>query len=467
MSNLRPRPPLPPPASPAICRVQPLVPELSLFVPGHGAPPPPPQPHLPPTHHLLPQSDLSRQFHRSEATLFLSGSNSDILPRKVQWSDQQSETQNVATQYPASVSRPSSASQSPVTFSQPPSSVSQSPATVLPPSASFVQQTPPAGNRGGSQQPEWSSPVHPDILAVLNWQNDQLARLQDQVSRLLAASPAEVRASPTTNTRDVAVGSPILRRAATVSTNTSTAWPQVSDSQGVIHGGEMELVSQAETDTVSRETPVIAPSTEENISRRESLGSKVTPVKVLDVEKGATSRESLGNSVTPAKAGLDVGVAWESPVLGESVSMYERESQLGSEREEQEMYENILGKVRRLLAQGEPTAAPQEQKEVSIVEEKDETSNQTEATWERLKQLGVSFISPADLAPPATDQPYSSVWLPQARMPSLHNFSSTPDTSLAINNLALKYLSDKELAQLATLHNKKDKSGWKNLDMNI
>ena len=90
MSNLTPRPPLPPPANPAICRVQPLVPELSLFVPGHTAPPPPPQPHQPPTHHLQPQSDLSRQFNRTEATLFLSGSSSDILPRKVQWSDQQS-----------------------------------------------------------------------------------------------------------------------------------------------------------------------------------------------------------------------------------------------------------------------------------------------------------------------------------------------------------------------------------------
>ena len=69
------------------------------------------------------------------------------------------------------------------------------------------------------------------------------------------------------------------------------------------------------------------------------------------------------SQVTPVKTQVDVGVggaggAWESPVLGESVSMYERDSQLGSEREEQEMYENILGKVRKLLAQEETDQPP-------------------------------------------------------------------------------------------------------------
>ena len=175
------------------------------------------------------------------------------------------------------------------------------------------------------------------------------------------------------------------------------------------------------------------------------------------------SEVSKVSEVTPVKTQVDVGVggAWESPVLGESVSMYERESQLGSEREEQEMYENILGKVKRLLAQEETPPAPEQKEENSEEEEREETPNQTEATWERLKQLGVSFISPADLAPAASrgEQQYNSVWLPQARLPSLHHTSASPDSSLAINNLALKYLSDQELAKLATLHNQKDKKG--------
>ena len=33
---------------------------------------------------------------------------------------------------------------------------------------------------------------------------------------------------------------------------------------------------------------------------------------------------------------------WSSPVLGESVSMYERESDLAREQEEHQMFDNIL-----------------------------------------------------------------------------------------------------------------------------
>ena len=191
---------------------------------------------------------------------------------------------------------------------------------------------------------------------------------------------------------------------------------------------------------------------------------------------------SEASQVTPVKTQVDEGVggAWESPVLGESVSMYERESQLGSEREEQEMYENILGKVRKLLAQEEtdqppapapvsaPASAPvglMEQPGLSKVEEESEDiPNQTEATWQRLRQLGVSFISPGDLAPAgglslSEQQPYTSAWLPQAKQPTVLDIRNTPDSSLAINNLALKYLSDQELSKLATLHNKKENKG--------
>ena len=85
----------------------------------------------------------------------------------------------------------------------------------------------------------------------------------------------------------------------------------------------------------------------------------------------------------------------------------------------------------------------------------------TLATWDRLKQLGVSFISAGDLTPAgqldttaAACQPFNSIWLPQAKLPLLS--SSSPDTSLAINNLALKYLSDAELSKLAALHQRQD-----------
>merc|ERR1719245_821045 len=98
MSRQGPRPPHPPPAPASVLRVQPQVPEPSLFmsennqhfspvtrpVLHHQTPPQPfqtpPPPHQPPTHHLQPQSELSRQFHKTEATLFLSsgGSNESL-----------------------------------------------------------------------------------------------------------------------------------------------------------------------------------------------------------------------------------------------------------------------------------------------------------------------------------------------------------------------------------------------------
>ena len=54
-----------------------------------------------------------------------------------------------------------------------------------------------------------------------------------------------------------------------------------------------------------------------------------------------------GNSWdSPAQAGTSCATSWESPVLGESVSMYEAE-------QIQEVYTDILSKVNKLL--GEPT----------------------------------------------------------------------------------------------------------------
>ena len=79
----------------------------------------------------------------------------------------------------------------------------------------------------------------------------------------------------------------------------------------------------------------------------------------------------------------------------------------------------------------------------------------TTATWDRLRQLGVSFISPSDLAPPSSSaNPYNSIFLPRADLPSSTMISPSPNTSLAINNMALKYLSDTELAQLAGQHSR-------------
>ena len=45
--------------------------------------------------------------------------------------------------------------------------------------------------------------------------------------------------------------------------------------------------------------------------------------------------------------------------------------------------------------------------------------------------------------------------------------ASTPDASLAMNDLALKYLTDVELGQLAVMHQQKDKKKGELLDTSI
>jgi hypothetical protein len=85
------------------------------------------------------------------------------------------------------------------------------------------------------------------------------------------------------------------------------------------------------------------------------------------------------------------------------------------------------------------------------------------ATLARLRQLGVSFISPEDLRPaqppPPPSQgpvnhPYNSIFLPRAAATTSlwSDAGVSPDTSLEMNSLALKYLDDVQLSKLAEQH---------------
>ena len=192
----------------------------------------------------------------------------------------------------------------------------------------------------------------------------------------------------------------------------------------------------------------------------------------------------------------------DSPVLGESASMYEDSTSYSDkgQKDVEELYENILGQVKRLLAQDEsyqqdvaggqedmPPVATTRQHNILPVLRQDTTpplpstpshsahhpsqqsdhlvpapptQSTTTATWDRLRQLGVSFISPSDLVqpPPNSSNPYNSIYPLQANFPSTAMVSPSPDTSLAINNLALKYLSDAELGRLAAQHNRQVKT---------
>ena len=134
--------------------------------------------------------------------------------------------------------------------------------------------------------------------------------------------------------------------------------------------------------------------------------------------------------------------------------MYERE---GERSEDMRLYENILDRVQRLLATGENKETTTEVTQEEEVKQVDPQA----ATWDRLRQLGVSFISPGDLgSASASDQGQDTLWLPQARLPaSSAQPRLSPDASLAMNDLALKYLTDAELGQLAAVHQPKEKNG--------
>ena len=131
--------------------------------------------------------------------------------------------------------------------------------------------------------------------------------------------------------------------------------------------------------------------------------------------------------------------------------MYERE---GEGSEDMRLYENILDRVQRLLATGEA-------KEVNTEPDKEvRQADPQAATWDRLRQLGVSFISPGDLGTDSAASGQDTLWLPQARLPaSSAHARLSPDASLAMNDLALKYLTDAELGQLAAVHQPKEKNG--------
>ena len=143
---------------------------------------------------------MSLQFLATEATLFLSGGSSDGLqPRKVQWSDQQQPRMTSAPPMSPPVKPPARGMEAEVT---------RTPGPVTP-----VQSRTKVGSPGSLGTPEQltaAAPglgVHPDILAVLSWQKEQLTALQvslnlehdydhphllyqDQVARLMEASPA-------------------------------------------------------------------------------------------------------------------------------------------------------------------------------------------------------------------------------------------------------------------------------------
>ena len=122
----------------------------------------------------------------------------------------------------------------------------------------------------------------------------------------------------------------VLPSTTSVATNTSSLWPDIQ--KGLARLREVEE-EEEEGDLVIRKSEVMVPR-EESISQ---------PSIHLDLPE---YQESPSGDRRPANM-----TSWSSPVLGESVSMYEElgrpaESEVVEDQEEvAELYHNILGQV--------------------------------------------------------------------------------------------------------------------------
>jgi len=484
-----------------------------------------------PSHQLLrPQSEFSRVFHQTEATVFLQGSDTahfELLERHVQfntsevlghsrreqdnssrdWRGIQKGVQSFPTdvndqQWEAAPVQP--VGQRSRDFPahhhlematprlRPLPQYSASSAAVTDPARTSEVPLVSQGNvngqnellsqTAGAPEIEGSPSIPPELMNLLSWQNEQLRRLQDQVQQLLAASPQgqEGQQTPPAVDSKSTSCSPPLRRGtrgsqlvssnstpsvlpstASVATNTSSLWPDIQ--KGLARLREVEEEEQEEDDLVLRKSEVIVPR-EESISQ---------PSIHLDLPE---YQESPSGERRPANM-----TSWSSPVLGESVSMYEElgrqaEAEVAEDQEEvAELYHNILGQVKRLLAKEDNDAAsPPPPPPLSLPSAASSQSAPAEAppsrgtsapastaptasaplpnprvaTLARLKEMGVSFINPSE--PQLAEQ---SVFLPRAQLPSQSVFQgASTDSSLDISSLALKYLDDSQLNNLALRH---------------
>jgi len=340
-----------------------------------------------------------------------------------------------------------------------------------------------------------SSPVHPEILKVLNWQNEQLKLLQEQVQVLLQSSPqtkhvdkdgCNAEALTPTTTQPIQENPlPNVRSVSSVSTNTSSLWPEIQEGLNKLH----DAVQKEQEDLDDGVTLADMRNSEIKVNSSDG-GSLRSPQPTLNIDLP----DYPGSECSPDLRKQGDKVSWESPVLGESVSMYE-------EQKNAEVYNDILSQVNRLLGQppphqvlgqpppqqvlGQPPpqqahgyAPPQQplghppppqslgqpppqQPELSTRIESEETYHSEEdparATFNRLRELGISFISPEDLSQPRSQencnpQDYSNLFLPRASCPSQSIWRDSPDTSLEISSLALKYLDETQLSSLADKH---------------
>jgi len=331
---------------------------------------------------------------------------------------------------------------------------------------------------GFDQKRNEESPVPPEILKVLDWQNSQLKLLQQQVKALLQASPqnhavAQSLQLPSENQLEKDI---MLRQKTdevkshtptqcSVSTNTSMLWPDIQQGLEKLKKTFNEDAEQ-ESEIEPSATDIQESAIQVDISEDSGRSATSMNIDLPDYPASECSPDLRKQSLARYRT------SWESPVLGESVSMYEEEQIQG-------VYNDILAKVNRLLVEPDPALVTNSNDgrtdiPVSMVKECPTISSDSIALCNRLRQLGVSFINPEDLDKNAEAQltnEVSALFIPRAACPSNSVWQQSADTSLEISSLALKYLDEEQLSKLAIAHtrseNKRRDQKQEKLDVNF
>jgi hypothetical protein len=256
----------------------------------------PPSPHQPLLQGILkPMQDFSRLFD-SSLSLCTEGGNSWPPPPAtkesapavtrggissetgVRFSDR---VEGIATQVP--LERPSAYAQSSPSHAYGSPSYKAGPGTGVPYESAFpglgeAVSPPPARLRSNEARLEESPAVPPEILRVLNWQNEQLKLLQEQVKLLLESSPRLNRSeSPQQQQQhqlpqhqqqhQLSLHQQMVpevansgRMSSTVATNTSTLWPEIQ--QGL---ARLQLIVEQEEEGEGDESSNYGEINKENI----------------------------------------------------------------------------------------------------------------------------------------------------------------------------------------------------------
>lgn len=524
MAGFGPRRPHPPPSHPTVARISPMVPEVSLFMSNglyrsmhEGQLTGPPQlatdgmmsnvqapsnfgkEFRPVAHQHFATANISSETAMRPAdppspqeNLLLQGINKPTPDFSRIFDDNSNVSQDlVHTSAPSAVDTISFPDYVEPFSSHSTQRVSASPVettdnvTALPFATNLSQPgEPPRATCGELAATATDSTIQPEILKVLTWQNEQLKLLQEQVKVLLDSSPHlksstwtnagghNLVETPTQCNREAEerglqgpLSSPVLTSA---STNTSLLWPEIQTGlrrlQNVAEENEVDVVNRRNDSCSLTLTEMRKSNIKVNTSDGDSVRS---PQPTINIDLP----DYPGSECSPDLRKQRDMVSWESPVLGESVTMYEEQQQYQEQRNMEDVYHDIISKVNKLLTEPlPPVTAPDSIGQSRHMEELDSrTQLQPEtpggSTLSRLRQLGVSFISPQDLdrqclensqpsgmvMPKSTD--CSAMFLPKAACPSqsLWQRDST-DTSLEISSLALKYLDEAQLSRLADRH---------------